>query len=54
MPCGGVYSYDPINRIIASYEITTNDMFNGVIGTLKPKAFEKFMKMVDAKTKDKY
>jgi hypothetical protein len=54
MPCGAVYSYDPINHMISTYEVIKKDIFTGIIGILKPNAFDKFMKMINAKSKDKY
>jgi len=38
-PEGAVYSYDPVNHIVCSYELKEKDTLVGIIGKLKPKPY---------------
>lgn len=38
-PDGAVYSYDPINQLVCSYETKEKDNMTGYIGKLKPKNY---------------
>lgn len=48
-PTGAVYSYDPNNNIVCSYETVDTDKMVGQIGILKHTAQQKFIKKVKGK-----
>lgn len=45
-PTGAVYSYDPLNRLVCSYETKKGDTMVGQIGKLKPQSQAKFERML--------
>jgi len=51
-PHGSSYAYDPINKIICTYQRDKKDNFIGEIGTLKEKYLNKFLN--ELKSKDRF
>lgn len=54
LPQGAVFSYDPINKLVCSYNVKSKDIFVGQIGKLFPTAEESFFKKVNSKNKEIY
>lgn len=53
-PEGAVYSFDPINHIVCSYEVVKDDILRGVIGKLHHKNYAQFLETVNNKDPDKF
>ncbi len=48
-PTGSVYSYDPINKLVCSYDTIDGDEMIGQIGVLKSTPQHRFEKKVKGK-----
>lgn len=53
-PTGAVYSYDPVNKLVCSYEAKKGDAMAGQIGKLRPQSQAKFERMLASGKSDSF